>query len=199
MQTIPGRPPLAVRLARALRPDRNPLCRASDRAEAWIRAGLVVTFLIGAPIAAVAVGLWTAHAADAGTSARPHAVQAVLLQPATAPKSRATAVHSARVLVKARWKNSDNSIRTGEVPAPLGTAAGASVTVWLDTAGRVTGPPPSDSAAGPVLTAIMALATMTLVLLIALRLIARFLDWRRLATWEAAWRAIGPRWTGYKS
>jgi hypothetical protein len=198
MQAGPGRPPLAVRLARALGLDRNPLRRASDRAEAWIRAGLVVAFLIGAPIAAVAVGLWTAHAADAGTNARPHAVHAVLIQPATAPKGRAMAVHSTRVLVRATWKNSDNSTRTGEVPAPPGSAAGAAVTVWLDTAGHVTGPPPNDSPTGPVVTAIMALATMTLALLIALRLIRQFLDWRRLADWEAAWRAIGPRWTGYK-
>jgi hypothetical protein len=73
------------------------------------------------------------------------------------------------------------------------------VTVWLDTAGRVTGPPPNDSPAGPVLTAIMALATMTLVPLIALRLIRQFFDWRRLAAWDAAWRAIGPLWSGYKS
>jgi hypothetical protein len=40
---------------------------------------------------------------------------------------------------------------------------------------------------------------MTLVLLIALRLIRQFFDWRRLAAWDAAWRAIGPLWSGYKS
>jgi hypothetical protein len=40
---------------------------------------------------------------------------------------------------------------------------------------------------------------MALVLLIALRLIQRLLDWRRMAAWEAAWRAIGPRWTGRRS
>jgi hypothetical protein len=199
MQAVPGRPPLAARLARALVIDRNPLRRASDRAEAWIRAGLVIAFVIGAPIAAAAVGLWTAHAADAGTSARPHAVQALLLQPATASKSRGTAVRSTRVLAWARWKNSNSSTRTGRVPAPAGAAAGAAVTVWLDPGGRVTAPPPSDSAAGPVLTAIVALAAMTLLLLIVLRLIRRLLDWRRLAAWDAAWQAIGPRWTGHKS
>jgi hypothetical protein len=73
------------------------------------------------------------------------------------------------------------------------------VTVWLDPGGRVTAAPPSDSAAGPVLTAIVALAAMTLLLLIALRLIQRLLDWRRLAAWDTAWQAIGPRWTGHKS
>jgi hypothetical protein len=199
MQAAFGRPPLTKRFARALALDRNPLRRASDRAEAWIRAGLVVAFLIGGPIGAVAVGLWTAHAADAGTSARPHAVHAVLLQPATAPKGRATGVHPTRVLVRARWQNSDSTTGTGKVAAPSGTAAGTAVTVWLDTAGRVTGPPPNDSPAGSVLTAIITLATMILMLLIGLRLIRQFFDWRRLAAWDADWRTIGPRWTGHKS
>jgi hypothetical protein len=127
MRAVTGRPRLTVRLARGLGLDGNPLRRASDRAEAWIRAGLLVVFLIGAPMAAVAAGLSTAHAEGSGTSAR-----------------------------------------------------GASV--------------------GPaVLTGIMALAATALTLLIVLRLIRRLLDWRRLAAWETAWRAIGPRWTGHKS
>jgi hypothetical protein len=45
----------------------------------------------------------------------------------------------------------------------------------------------------------MALAAAALALLIVLRLIRRLLDWRRLAAWEADWRAFGPRWTGHKS
>jgi hypothetical protein len=39
----------------------------------------------------------------------------------------------------------------------------------------------------------MALAVVALVLLAVLRLTRRFLNWRRLAAWEAAWPAIGPR------
>ena len=127
MRAVTGRRRLTARLTRGLGLDGNPLRRASDRAEAWIRAGLVVVFLIGAPMAAVAAGLWTAHAGGSGTSAR-----------------------------------------------------GASV-------------------GSAVLTGIMALAAAALALLIVLRLIRRLLDWRRLAAWETAWRAIGPRWTGRKS
>src|SRR6201995_767817 len=127
MRAGESRPRLTVRLARTLGLDRNPLRRGSDLAEAWIRAGLVVVFLVGAPIAAVAAGLLTAHAGDSGSRDR-----------------------------------------------------GASV--------------------GPaVLTGIVVLAAAALALLIVLRLIRRFLDWRRLTAWEAAWRAIGPRWTGHKS
>ena len=127
MRAGDSRPRLTVRLARNLGLDRNPLRRGSDLAEAWIRAGLVVVFLAGAPTAAVSAGLLTAHAGDSGTSARGASVE----------------------------------------PA--------------------------------VLTGIMVLAAAALALLIVLRLIRRLLDWRRLAAWEAAWRAVGPRWTGHKS
>ena len=41
-QEASGRPRWKARLARALGLDDNPLRRASDRAEAWIRAGLVI-------------------------------------------------------------------------------------------------------------------------------------------------------------
>jgi len=38
-----------MRLARALGLDRNPLRRATDRAEVWIRVGLLGIFLIAGP------------------------------------------------------------------------------------------------------------------------------------------------------
>ena len=104
-----------ARLVRALALDGNPLRRASDRAEAWIRAGLLIIFLTAGPIAAIAVG-------------------------------------------------------------QLG-----------------------ESATAAVLAAVATLAVTALALLIVLRLIQRFLGRRRLAAWEAAWRAIGPRWTGRRS
>jgi hypothetical protein len=50
-----------------------------------------------------------------------------------------------------------------------------------------------------VVTAVMTLAVTALVLLVVLRLIQCFLNWRRLAAWEDAWRATGPRWTGHRS
>ncbi|HET6191415.1 MAG TPA: hypothetical protein VFE59_30965 [Trebonia sp.] len=106
---------MKARLVRALGLDGNPLRRASDRAEAWIRAGLLIIFLTAGPIAALAVG-------------------------------------------------------------QLG-----------------------ESATAAVLASAATLAAMALALLIVLRLIQRFLSRRRLAAWEAAWRATGPRWTGRRS
>jgi hypothetical protein len=62
MKTSPGRPRGLTRLARALGFDRNPLRRATDRAEAWIRVGLLGIFLIAGPIAAHHAEHWTYHA-----------------------------------------------------------------------------------------------------------------------------------------
>jgi len=62
MQTMPGPPRRRKRLARALGLDGNPLRRASDRAEAWIRAGLIAVFMIAGPLAALGVGGWAYHA-----------------------------------------------------------------------------------------------------------------------------------------
>ena len=91
MRAAPGRPRWKARLARALGLDGNPLRRASDRAEAWIRAGLLVILLIAGPMAALTAGQRTAHAAGTGTTAQQRAVQAVLLQPATVPAGQALA------------------------------------------------------------------------------------------------------------
>ncbi len=55
MKTRPGRPRGLTRLARTLGLDRNPLRRATDRAEAWIRVGLLAVFLIAGALALLAV------------------------------------------------------------------------------------------------------------------------------------------------
>jgi hypothetical protein len=200
MRAEPGGPRWRARLARALGLDGNPLRRASDRAEAWIRAGLLVIFLTAGPVAALAAGQWTAHAAGTGTSVQPHAVQAVLLQPATAPARPAAAVRGVQVWVKAWWESAGGSARTGEVPAPAGAAAGTAVTVWLTASGRVTRPPQRGGFVfAAVLTAMMTLIVAAFAVLAVLRLVQRFLNWRRVAAWEAAWRATGPRWTGRRS
>jgi hypothetical protein len=64
----------------------------------------------------------------------------------------------------------------------------------------VAAPPPEPGQLGSeiAMLVIMGLVVEGLALLAMLRLIQRFLNWRRLAAWEAAWSAIGPRWTGHR-
>jgi len=86
MHTMPGRPRGSTRLARALGLDGNPLRRASDRAEAWIRIGLLAVFLIAGPMVALGAGGWAYHAEitaapgqDAASSAGSSEVLAVIM------------------------------------------------------------------------------------------------------------------------
>jgi hypothetical protein len=159
-------------LARVLALDGNPLRRGSDRAEAWIRVSLLAVFLAVGPMAAVTAGGWVSQQRIAEISARTsqvHPVSAVLLQRAPAPVGLIAAGLEGQVWVPARWKSAGASTRTGEVLVPAALAA------------------------------VGALAVVAVALLVLLRLVKRFLNWRRLAAWGAAWSAIGPRWTGHRS
>ena len=123
MQTTPGWPCGITRLARALGLDGNPLRRASDRAEAWIRIGLLAVFLIAGPVAASAAGGWAYHAGITG--ARVQAAQtshdnvpAVALQPVFAG-GLAKANAARQAWLRTQSKDTPASARTGEVLAEV--------------------------------------------------------------------------------
>ena len=162
MRAVPGRPTLTTRLVRALGLDRNPLRRVSDRAEAWIRAGLLVVFLVAGPLAAIAAAQTTA---GTQASARAAPAQAAPARPVRAVQPRLPA-----------------GLAPPPAPAPV-----------------TDGPQPRGSADEAGMAAVLALVAVAFALLAAMRLIRLFLNWRRLAAWEQAWRATGPRWTGHRS
>lgn len=184
----------AVRAVRRLWPDRNPLRRTIDRVEAAVGAGLAAAFLAGAPLAAIAAGHLTSSAgsrpAHAQQAAR-HQVQAVLLAPVSASK-----VHQNQV--PARWVAPDGKQRTGHIPGPPGARAGATVMVWVDMAGRPTGPPLAlrRMPDRPELIPVLAFFTVGVIVLCVGQLAYAVLDRRRLAAWEATWRTTEPQWTG---
>ena len=185
-----------LRRWRGFWPDRNPLRRRCDRAEAAIVTVLLAVFLADAPLMALAAGRW---AQDSGQRtghtqlARWHQVPAVL-RTATIQRyagSEATAW--------AQWTAPGTVKHTGQVLAPAGFAAGAVVKVWVDAAGRLAGPPAQpvqhDSRA---LAEGMVAVIMLAELLWGAGLAARgVVDRRRLAAWDAEWRAIGPTWGGH--
>jgi hypothetical protein len=75
------------------------------------------------------------------------------------------------------------------------------VPVWLNRAGQVQVPPLTAGAARDhvVVAALFTLASLA-VLLTILAAVARWLiDRRKLAGWEAAWRAVGPQWTDWRN
>ena len=128
-------------MIRRLRPDRNPLRRTANRVEAAVMAGLLVVFLAGVPLAAlaaagqVAASGMRAERAQAGW----RQVPAVLLQDAPEP-AHALSQASLEPLVRARW-TAGGSPREGEVYAPGGARAGTTVMVWTDRSGRLESAP----------------------------------------------------------
>ncbi len=187
-----------ARLARWLGLDRNPLRRRSDRVESSIMAALLATFLIGAPITAIAAG-HLAHAgalrAQQGQQAW-HRVPAMLLD--TAPKGASFKNQSATFTwVRARWTAPDGSVRVGEVPAAAGTRAGSTVHIWVDRAGAVTSTPlTATQIVGRVAAAATFAPIAVGVVLLGMGALARrLLERRSLTRWAAAWEAIEPQWS----
>jgi hypothetical protein len=185
----------AGRAVRGLWPDRNPLRRTLDRVEAAIVAGLAIAFLAGAPVAAVTA----AHVA-AATGARTtqaqrswHRLPAVLL--ADVPSS---GYGRSGPVARASWAAPGGRARTGTVSAPPGARAGSTVLVWADGSGQLAKAPPlrlSQVNDQVVLAAVAAVVVLGYLLPCLGLLACGVLGQRRLAAWDADWRATEPQWT----
>jgi hypothetical protein len=200
MTTRPGRrrgTSWLARLLRGRRLDRNPLRRGSDRAETVVLGALLAAVLVAAPFTAHAAGSW-AHASavrDAQVQrASLHQVTATLLGAAPVLSSYGSAANFA---VEARWRAPDGRVRTGELLVTAATAASHSTRIWVDRAGRLTGPPLSrDQVAGRAQLAVgVAVGGLAVLLITAAWLVRRGIDRRRMAAWDADWLANGPRWS----
>jgi hypothetical protein len=178
-------------LWRELRPDRNPLRRACDRAEAALAAGLLAALLIGVPAAAVFAGV-SEYRTGRAQQASWHRVPAVLLAAAPDPRG---AGHQAAVL--GTWTVPHGTQRVGRIVAPAGTPAGRRVTLWVDASGRPIRTPQSRGLiiAEAIVVAVIAAAAVSLCLLCIAGLARWALTRRRLAAWDTEWQATGPQWT----
>jgi hypothetical protein len=186
-----------MRVVRGLWPDRNPLRRTLDRVEGVIVGGLAVAFLAGAPLTATATG----HMADGIAARAAHTQQASCHQvPAVLLTSVPAGWWDYAPTVRASWQAPDGTRHTGAVPAPPDAKAGATVMVWIDAAGRLTERPlqPYQVRGQAVLAALLAPVALGLILLCAAQLAHAALTRRRLAAWEADWRATGPQWSRHR-
>jgi hypothetical protein len=187
-----------TRLARRLGLDHNPLRRRSDLIEAWLLPGTIAAFLILGTLMAGLVGIRVnADNAAAQRAERTwRLAPAVLLRAAPGPMMSDDGANAWLVWTPARWV-ADGRVRTGVVPAPSGTRAGATVRVWLDRAGSVQPPRLTAARAGDRVVAAISFSLAALAVFLAgLALLARLLlDRRRLASWEADWLAVGPQWS----
>ena len=182
------------RFVRGRRPDRNPLRRGSDRLETAVLAVLVIAFLVAAPFTALASGSWAlarAHQAQLAERASSYQVSAVVLK--LEPQESAYGNPQAQ----ARWTAHDGRVVTGEISVPLYASVGATEQLWTTADGQPTSPPLEDSQVTGQADVAEALGVGALaVLLTVIGLVTRWtLDRRRMADWDAQWRATGPRWT----
>jgi F0F1-type ATP synthase membrane subunit c/vacuolar-type H+-ATPase subunit K len=187
-------------LARKIGLDANPLRRRSDRAEAWIRLGLVLIFLAASPLAAVGLGNLTNAAsmsAARAQAASERQVPAVLVKKVSRATDNPLYGSSQLVWARAQWTAPDGQRRTGEVPAPVGSQAGHKEIIWVDSSGQLVYPPIGQGQIASRVIAVVALtpAALGALLMITLWLIRRFLDRRRITNWAAEWSAVEPQWT----
>jgi hypothetical protein len=181
----------AGRVVRGLWPDHNPLRRTSDRAEAGILAGLVLAFLLGAPLIALAAWQLAMTTSFTTTNAERAGWRPVPAQLITgAPFS-----YGYDVMVAARWRAPDGAEQHGRIRVPPGTRAGTLVTVWAGHTGLLGRGPltPSQTRIQATFSAAMAVPCWGVLLVCTGALSRRLLDARRLAAWDADWAAVDHR------
>jgi hypothetical protein len=187
-------------LARRMGVDANPLRRGCDRAEAWLRLGLVLVFLIASPLAAFGLGHLTNDAsirAARAEAANEHQVAAVLLHRVSHNSNDPLYSTSELAWVQARWTAPDGRRRVGEVPAAVGSRAGRKVPIWVNSVGQLVYPPIGQGQIASRVIAVVALtpAILAIILLGVGWLIRRLLDRRRIVGWGTEWSAVEPLWT----
>ena len=180
-----------VRRSRMFGWDHNPLRRRIDRVEGGMIAGLIVLFLIAAPVLATVAGNWTR---TVGT--RQQHIEATWRQVSATVSPGPPAQRdylpgpAGTVSMLAHWTAPDGQSRYGWLPFGPGTAPGSSSRVWVNRWGSLTGPPLRHTqlqgriAVAEMLTACVLGLVLSLVGGTGRYLLRR----RRLAHWDMAWR-----------
>jgi hypothetical protein len=187
-----------MNLTRRFGRDGNPLRRRSDLVEAWLLPAAIAVFLALCPLIALVTGAIIRADNAAAQHARQswHKAEAVLLQPAPGPEMSDSGANTWVVWTPASWTVTGRR-HVGLVPALADSRAGSIVTVWLDHSGSertlpLTTAQLRERIAG---TTFIALAILAVLLASLGWLARRAIDRRRLAGWETAWLAVGPRWS----
>jgi hypothetical protein len=185
-------------LWRELRLYGNPLRRACDRTEAALLACLLSAFVVMVPLVAAITGAQaygTGLRAERAERAAWRQVPAVLMVASPAP-----GYGGYEAPVRARWTAPDGAKRAGGITAPPGTRAGHTVMLWVDASGQPTGVPLQQvQVTGQAIDAAAIAAIAVFSALLCAGVLGRWVLFRRrLAAWDAEWRAVGPRWTSLR-
>lgn len=187
------------RLLRGWSLDSNPLRRHLDRIETVLVLVVITGFAVAAPLAfrAAATSVYRITQREvASQNATLRQVPAVLMEE---PFGTVTYGYASVSLpeAQARWTSPAGRQMTGVVSAPGGLHKGSTTLIWVDRSGQAAdGPvPPSEAANRAAMAGIASIAVLVLLALGAGKLGRYALDRRRLAAWDADWRATGPLWT----
>ncbi|GAA2589158.1 MULTISPECIES: Rv1733c family protein [Streptomyces] len=182
----------------------NPVCRASDLAEAWVALTALLLILSLAPLVGVLVGGAAQHALERSVREQHetrHRVTATVVRalersPLTVDPEAATGVEpSHRVL--ADWTAPDGSRHEGPVMVGIDDpGSGDRFAIWTDARGRtVARPLDSETATTHAVLAGIGTAVVVAALVEAVR---RTVVWRmvhrRYARLEREWDRAGPDW-----
>jgi hypothetical protein len=190
-----------ARLIRGLGLGYSPLRRHTDRIQSWIMIGLIAVFLIAVPVSWFTVGQWIQKGGLREQRAQRswHPEPAVVVHGVhELPPTVVRLPLGATAQVLARWPGAGGRPETGLISVPVTqSATGTSIQVWVNHAGRVTGPPLVTSALAKRVRGVQVLAQVILVMLLTgVAVLTRWwLNRLRMARWEEEWASIGPRWS----
>jgi hypothetical protein len=194
VRQVDGRLPRSARLIFG----RNELLRPCDRIEGAILLAVSAAFLTALALGGLVAGHIYNSQRAAAACLRP--TVAILSKPG--PMVANAFDPTATVQAQATWRLADGAKRSGLLTASTAPAiddawAGSTVPIWLNRSGDPQPPPPAqDEIVAYALTAGAVLSTSGGALLAFCYWLARrALDRHRLARWEQAWAAAGPRWT----
>jgi hypothetical protein len=183
---------------------RNPLRRRADLAQAWIGVALFLAVLAAIPAALFLVGD-TAYRHNKETAqhqtATRHRTPAVLVHDAPRhPEPGSDEAKKALYPVIVRFTDPHGHTRTAKTDVEPALTAESTVHVWVDAAGKITGPPLTMEQVRNRAMGCAVLAAMTVPLFgaAAYGYANHRLERHNLAQWDAAWAEIAPRWTTFR-
>jgi hypothetical protein len=192
---------LMRRLGRMLAGDDNPLRRGVDKFESAMITGLIVAFLIAAPLLAIfaAAAVGAAGAREMAAESRWQRVPAVLQQSAAEGTIGADGDWET-AWVRAQWAMPTGAKKTGQVAVALNAQAGQRVAVYVTPAGQLTHEPltRAELAERTVMAAAACPVALAVVLAIAIGVTRMLANRRRMASWAREWEATGPRWSSLR-
>ncbi|MGW1316177.1 Rv1733c family protein [Streptomyces sp. NPDC002426] len=184
---------------------RNPVCRATDRHEAWLALVALVLMVVAAPAVGWRAGSLTDDALRRTVRAQHeqrHPTEAVVVRASGTSRfaqdpEAAVTEGSMRTSVVADWLAPDGTARTGTVStASAQTAPGARIQIWTDDRGRPAMRPMDLSTARThaALAGIGAALVAGGLTEIARRIVVWRMMQRRYARLDRAWAEVGPDW-----